>query len=192
MRQFVLTTAIHADIKSAYDIICRPEAYQALIPEHYPSVRTMSVRGDTSVAEEHVVLGGRELTIMAKHVASPPHRHETFVIGGDAKGSYILHELAEAGGADDPGPDHVARHQAAADQAEDENDDHKGGLGSQGHERAHAAPGRPRTVLTTTIRIRTGRLSALSDARRVRSYQESFLRIIHDLARASGCTATSL
>ena len=94
-REFVIHTVVHASIKSVYDVVCRPDAYQDVIPGHYPSVRVMSVRGNTSVAEEHVNLAGRELVIMAKHVAVPPRRHTTFVIGGDAKGSRIMHELAE-------------------------------------------------------------------------------------------------
>ena len=166
MRRFVLTNVVCAGITHTYDAVCRPETYQATIPQHYPSVRVMSVRGDTSVAEEHVSLGGRELVIMAKHVASPPHRHETFVIGGDAKGSHIVHELADGrgnngGGGYSDGVSHPTGHAANA--------------------AANAA-----TVITTTVSLKTGRLSILSGIRTGgRSDRESFVRIMNDLVRVA-------
>ena len=71
------------------------ENYQKLIPQHFPSVRVRSVRGNTSVVEEHMNLGDLELVIMAKHVTTEPVLHEVFVIGGDAKGSYIKQQFIE-------------------------------------------------------------------------------------------------
>ncbi len=38
-------------------------------------------------------LGDLELLIMAKHVTKEPILHEIFVIGGDAKGSYIKQQF---------------------------------------------------------------------------------------------------
>jgi coenzyme Q-binding protein COQ10 len=38
-------------------------------------------------------LGDLELLIMAKHVTREPILHEVFVIGGDAKGSYIKQQF---------------------------------------------------------------------------------------------------
>lgn len=40
-------------------------------------------------------LGDIELLIMAKHVTTEPTLHEVFVIGGDAKGSYIKQQFIE-------------------------------------------------------------------------------------------------
>lgn len=157
MPRFSLTTVASAGLESTYATVCNPGSYQNLIPHHYPSVRIMSVRGDTSVAEEHIVLGGRELVLMAKHVATPPYRHETFVIGGDAKGSHIVHELAGAAGhaESDPG--------ASA-----------------------ARPPGPRTVITTAVELRTGRLGMPSWLRGGRdSLEESFAQIMVELARAA-------
>jgi len=71
------------------------ENYQKLLPQHFPSVRVRSVRGNVSVVEEHMNLGSLELLIMAKHVTKAPVLHEVFVIGGDAKGSHILQEFVE-------------------------------------------------------------------------------------------------
>ena len=160
MPRFSLTTVANAGLESTYEAVCSPGSYQNLIPHHYPSVRIMSVRGDTSVAEEHVVLDGREFVIMAKHVATPPYRHETFVIGGDVKGSHIVHELAGAAGHAEPEP-------GATD--------------------AHTS--KPCTVVTTTVDLRTGRLgmpswlggsSSSSD-----SLRESFAQMMAELAQAA-------
>ena len=71
------------------------ENYQKLLPQHFPSVRVRSVRGNVSVVEEHMNLGSLELLIMAKHVTEAPVLHEVFVIGGDAKGSHIRQEFVE-------------------------------------------------------------------------------------------------
>ena len=157
MPRFSLTTVASAGLESTYATVCNPGSYQNLIPHHYPSVRVMSVRGDTSVAEEHVVLDGRELVIMAKHVATPPYRHETFVIGGDAKGSHIVHELA--GAAEPPKP---------------------------GSGVSDARPTELRTVITTGVDLRTGRLGMLSGLRGGRdSLRESFAQIMAELAQAA-------
>ncbi len=71
------------------------ENYPKLIPQHFPSVRIRSVRGNTSVVEEHMNFGEHELLIMAKHVTKEPVLHEIFVIGGDVKGSYIKQQFLE-------------------------------------------------------------------------------------------------
>ena len=47
------------------------------------------------MVEEHLILGGKELLIMAKHVTTEPVLHEVFVIGGDAKGSYIKEQFVK-------------------------------------------------------------------------------------------------
>ena len=157
MPRFSLTTVASAGLESTYATVCSPGSYQNLIPHHYPSVRVMSVRGDTSVAEEHVVLDGRELVMMAKHVATPPYRHETFVIGGDAKGSHIVHDLAGAAGYVKPEPGASA-----------------------------AYPPKPRTVITTAVDLRTGRLGMPSWLRGGRdSLEESFAQIMAELAQAA-------
>ena len=80
-----------APIQDVYDVFSDPARYQQLVPKYYPSVRVLSTRGDVSVAETHVVLGGHELVLMAKHVCVPYTSHEIFVIGGDAKGSHLRH-----------------------------------------------------------------------------------------------------
>ena len=151
MLQFSLTSIARADLWTTYSTVCRPESYPDLIPDLYPSVRVLSVRGPMSVAEEHIVLGGRELVIMARHVAQSPHMHETFIIGGDAKGSHIIHAL------------------------EDAKPEHRTG-----------APA-PSTRITTTVRLRAGRLGYLSRVRlgSMDAIRESFANIITGLVRAA-------
>ena len=86
---------VNAKKETVYEILSNYENYEKLIPQHFPSVRVRSVRGNISVVEEHMNLGDRELVIMAKHVTQEPVLHEVFVIGGDAKGSYIKQQFIE-------------------------------------------------------------------------------------------------
>lgn len=95
MSKFSLEKIINAKKENVYEIFSNYDNYQKLVPQHFPSVRVRSVRGNISVVEEHMNLGDKELIIMAKHVATPPVLHEVFVIGGDAKGSYIKEQLIE-------------------------------------------------------------------------------------------------
>jgi len=90
-----LEKIVNAKKETVYEILSNYENYEKLIPQHFPSVRVRSVRGNISVVEEHMNLGDRELVIMAKHVTEEPILHEVFVIGGDAKGSYIKQQFIE-------------------------------------------------------------------------------------------------
>ncbi len=95
MPKFSLEKIVNAKKETVYEILSNYENYEKLIPQHFPSVRVRSVRGNISVVEEHMNLGDRELVIMAKHVTEEPVLHEVFVIGGDAKGSYIKQQFIE-------------------------------------------------------------------------------------------------
>ena len=95
MPKFSLEKIVNAKRETVYEILSNPENYQKLVPQHFPSVRVRSVRGNISVVEEHINLGDRELLIMAKHVTEAPILHEIFVIGGDAKGSHIKQQFIE-------------------------------------------------------------------------------------------------
>jgi len=90
-----LEKIVNAKKETVYEILSNYGNYEKLIPQHFPSVRVRSVRGNISVVEEHMNLGDRELVIMAKHVTQEPVLHEVFVIGGDAKGSYIKQQFIE-------------------------------------------------------------------------------------------------
>jgi coenzyme Q-binding protein COQ10 len=93
--RFSLEKIVNKDRNTVFEIFSNFENYQKIIPQHYPSVRVRSMRGNVSVVEEHLILGGVELLIMAKHVLQKPILHEIFVIGGDAKGSKIKQEFIE-------------------------------------------------------------------------------------------------
>lgn len=95
MPKFSLEKTIKAKRESVFEILSNFENYQKLLPQHFPSVRIRSSRGNVSVVEEHMNLGDSELLIMAKHVTDSPVLHEVFVIGGDAKGSHIKEEFVE-------------------------------------------------------------------------------------------------
>jgi len=95
LTKFSLEKIVNAKRKIVYERLSNYENYEKLIPQHFPSVRMRSVRGNVSVVEEHMNLGDRELVIMAKHVTKDPVLHEVFVIGGDAKGSHIKQQFIE-------------------------------------------------------------------------------------------------
>ncbi len=95
MTKFSLEKIVNAKRETVYERLSNYENYEKLIPQHFPSVRVRSVRGNVSVVEEHMNLGDRELIIMAKHVTKEPVLHEVFVIGGDAKGSHIKQQFIE-------------------------------------------------------------------------------------------------
>ena len=80
---------IKANRKKVFEITSNYENFQKILPQYYPSIRTISVRGNVSVVEEHLRIGGKELVVMAKHVIDEPILHELFIIGGDAKGTHI-------------------------------------------------------------------------------------------------------
>ena len=84
---------VNAKRDHVFEIFSNYDNYQELVPQHFPSVRIRSVRGDLAVVEEHFILGDVELLIMARHVSKKPILHEVFIIGGDAKGSHIKQEF---------------------------------------------------------------------------------------------------
>jgi len=98
LTKFSLEKIVNAKRETVYERLSNYENYEKLVPQHFPSVRVRSVRGNVSVVEEHMNLGDRELLLMAKHVTKEPVLHEVFVIGGDAKGSHIKQQFIEISG----------------------------------------------------------------------------------------------
>ena len=95
MPKFSLEKIVNANRESVFEVFSNFENYQRLVPQYFPSVRIRSIRGEVSVVEEHLNLGGLELLIMAKHVSKKPILHDVFVIGGDVKGSHIKQEFIQ-------------------------------------------------------------------------------------------------
>lgn len=91
MPKIIFEKIIKADRKKVFEITSNFENFQKILPQYYPSIRIVSVRGNTSVVEEHLRITGRELVMMAKHVIDKPISHEIFIIGGDSKGTHITY-----------------------------------------------------------------------------------------------------
>ncbi len=90
MAKFIFEKIIKADRKKVFELTTNYENFQKILPQYYPSTRTISVRGNNSLVEEHLRIGGRELVMMAKHIVDEPILHEIFIVGGDAKGTHII------------------------------------------------------------------------------------------------------
>ncbi|MEX2193423.1 MAG: polyketide cyclase [Nitrosarchaeum sp.] len=90
MPKIIFEKIIKADRKKVFELTTNYENFQKILPQYYPSIRVISVRGNVSVVEEHLQIAGRELVMMAKHVIDEPILHEIFIIGGDAKGTHII------------------------------------------------------------------------------------------------------
>jgi coenzyme Q-binding protein COQ10 len=93
--KFSIDKIVNAQRSSVFEIFSNFENYQKSLPQYFPSVRVRSIRNETAVVEEHMMLGDKELVIMAKHVTQSPLLHEIFVIGGDAKGSHIKEQFLD-------------------------------------------------------------------------------------------------
>ncbi|MFB5609062.1 MAG: polyketide cyclase [Nitrosarchaeum sp.] len=89
MQKIIFEKIIKADRNKVFDVTTNYENFQKLVPQYYPSIRIISVRGNVSIVEEHLRIGGDELVMLVKHVIDTPVSHDIFVIGGDAKGTHI-------------------------------------------------------------------------------------------------------
>jgi len=85
----------NATREKIFEIATNYESFQKNLPQFFPSIRVVSVRPNTTLAEEHLKLAGKELLVMAKHVIDEPAIHETFFVGGDAKGTHITEEYEQ-------------------------------------------------------------------------------------------------
>ena len=90
MPKIIFEKIIKADRKKVFELTTHYENFEKILPQYYPSIRVISVRGNVSVVEEHLQIAGQELVMMAKHVIDEPILHEIFIIGGDAKGTHII------------------------------------------------------------------------------------------------------
>jgi ribosome-associated toxin RatA of RatAB toxin-antitoxin module len=93
--KIVYEKIIKADRKKVFELATNYENFQKILPQYFPSVRIISVRGNVSIVEEHLRIAGQELVMMAKHVIDEPTLHEIFIIGGDAKGTQIVNRYEQ-------------------------------------------------------------------------------------------------
>lgn len=89
----ILSSDIPADIGMVYDILSDHNQLHQLAPGIIKSVNVRSRRDDTYVAEERLVLGGKEYLCMVRHILKCPDSHTCYVIGGDAKRSMITEQF---------------------------------------------------------------------------------------------------
>lgn len=95
MSKIVFEKIIKADRKKVFNLSTNYENFQNILPQYFPSIRIISVRGNVSVVEEHMRIAGQELVMMVKHVIDEPTLHEIFIIGGDAKGTHIINRYEQ-------------------------------------------------------------------------------------------------
>jgi len=85
----------NATRKKIFEVATNFKSFQISLPQFFPSVRVISVRPHATLVEEHLNLAGKQLVVMAKHVIFEPVVHETFIVGGDAKGTHIIEEYEQ-------------------------------------------------------------------------------------------------
>ena len=79
----------HSPIEKIFELATDFDNLQTTFPEFFPSLRVISVRPNTTLVESHIILDEKEFVVMAKHVIEKPTLHETFFVGGDAKGTCV-------------------------------------------------------------------------------------------------------
>ena len=85
----------NATRRKIFEVATNFKSFQISLPQFFPSVRIISVRPHATLVEEHLNLAGKQLVVMAKHVIVEPVVHETFIVGGDAKGTHIIEEYEQ-------------------------------------------------------------------------------------------------
>ena len=90
---------IQAEVEAARDTVYATmsdhRSLAAMAPGVIISIRVLSERPETYLAEERLALGGREYLSMVRHRREPPRLHEYLVVGGDAKGSRVTEAFEE-------------------------------------------------------------------------------------------------
>ena len=81
---------IKADRAKVFTTVTDFENLPAKLPSYFKSMKIVNREGNSVVIEESVSMGGRDITQTAKHVLTPPEKHEAFIMDGDAKDSQIV------------------------------------------------------------------------------------------------------
>ncbi|MGD2106853.1 MAG: polyketide cyclase [Nitrosopumilaceae archaeon] len=90
---FEKTTAL--PIEKIFEVLTDYDSFQNKMNSFFPSIRIISVRPNTTLVEQHIVLAEKELVVMAKHITEKPTLHETLIVGGDIKGSHIVEKYEQ-------------------------------------------------------------------------------------------------
>ena len=88
---------IKADRAKVFNTVTDFENLPAKLPSYFKSMKIVSREGNSVVMEESCSMGGRDITQTAKHILTPPDRHEVFIIDGDAKDSHIVETYNSTG-----------------------------------------------------------------------------------------------
>ena len=81
---------IKADRAKVFSTVTDFENLPAKLPLYFKSMKIVRREGNSVVIEESVSMGRRDITQTAKHVLTPPEKHEVFIMDGDAKDSHIV------------------------------------------------------------------------------------------------------
>ena len=81
---------IKADRAKVFSTVTDFENLPAKLPSYFKSMKIVSREGNSVVIEESCSMGGRDIRQTAKHILTPPHKHEVFIMDGDAKDSHIV------------------------------------------------------------------------------------------------------
>jgi len=91
-----LEKIVNAKREKVFDVFSNYEMFSKIIPEYYSSITRRSSRDNVSIVAEHLKLLDEEFVIMVKHTVIPYDTHESIVVGGDVKGSYIKENFSSS------------------------------------------------------------------------------------------------
>ena len=91
-----LEKIVNAKKEKVFDVFSNYELFSKIIPEYYPSITRRSSRDNVSIVAEHLKLLDEEFIIMVKHTTTQHNIHESIVVGGDIKGSYIKEKFSSS------------------------------------------------------------------------------------------------
>ena len=89
---------IKAEKDRVFSIITDFENLPSKLPQIFKSIKIISRDDHSITTEESVRMAGRDITQKVRHVLYPSHKHEVFILEGDAKGSHIVETYEKTSG----------------------------------------------------------------------------------------------
>lgn len=93
--KFNIEKTIHMNRNKIFDIISNHHNFKILLPRVFLSIKIISFRAKTYVAEEHINIFNDEKIITSKYVINRPFSREISILGGDGKGSHITEKYTK-------------------------------------------------------------------------------------------------
>lgn len=81
---------VKADRDKIFSMVTDFENLPNKFPQFFKSVKVVSREGNTVTTEDLAVMSGREVQQTAKHILTPGHVDEVFLLSGEAKGSHVV------------------------------------------------------------------------------------------------------